>query len=462
MRSQPLRRALLLAAILAMASVGFVLADTVPADGDSVASGNQSLVELGERGPGEIVTHDVTFMLVCAGLSHPAPGSTITVQASSFTAPLDGSLAATSTTIGPVPTTWTPGGEGCPSPAPTLAANGPSTVTLTTPTTPGEGYIFTVMYARVGASGLSGGTAISFSVDVVANTPPTIVLPDSMTAEATSPSGAAVSFAVGATDAEDEPDPTPSCTPASGSVFPFGRTTVSCSVTDSGGLPASGSFTVSVGDSTAPALSGVPGGLSLTTTDPSGAPLGYALPTATDAGDASPSVSCAPSPGAIAPVGDSVVTCTATDDAGNSTSASFPVSVSFVEPTTTTWSAEWGEPVGGTPAVLIANHGRTVPVKVWILADGVEQTSGNALLWLTPCGGGDAASVALAWSSGRWTVNLDTAMLAPGCYVATVALDGHDAGSFTLELRGGEAVKASTNARGATAPAETKATKPKK
>lgn len=457
---KPLRRAPFLAAVLVMTSVGFVLADTVRADGDSVTSGNQSLIPLGERGPGEVVTHDVTFMLECAGLTHPAPGSTITVQPSSFTSPLDGSLAATSTTIGPIPSTWTAGGEGCPTPAPTLPANGPSTVTLTTPTTPGEDYIFTVMYARVGASGISGSTAISFSVDVVANTPPTIALPASMTAEATSPAGAAVSFAVGATDAEDDPDPTPSCTAASGSIFALGTTTVSCSVTDSGGLSASGSFTVAVGDTTPPVLSGVPAGLRLTTSDPSGAPLAYALPTASDAADPSPTIGCDPAPGAIAPVGDSVVTCTATDDAGRTSSATFPVRVDLVEPTT--WSVAWLEPIGGTPAVLVGNRGRTIPVKVEIFADGVEQTSGEAVLRLTPCGGGDAVTVPLARSSDRWGVNLDTSPLAAGCYVATASLDGVDAGSFRLELRGDEAAGAPAKEHAAPAPVKPTGKGPKK
>ena len=109
------------------------------------------------------MTHDVAFTLLCGGLSHPAAGATLAVQASSFTVPLDGAMAATSTTIGPVPATWPAGGEGCPSPAPALAANGPSRVTLTMPTTPGN-FVFTVMYARLGTSGLSGLTAISFEV----------------------------------------------------------------------------------------------------------------------------------------------------------------------------------------------------------------------------------------------------------------------------------------------------------
>ena len=438
MRSLPLRRASILAIALLMSSVGLALADSIPADGDAVTPGSQTLIDLGDRVPGEVVTHPVAFTLVCGGTSHPATGSTITIQAGAYSSPLDGTLDATTTTIGPVPTTWPAGGEGCPSPAPTLASNGPSTVTVTMPTTPGDGYIFTVMYARVGASGLSGITAISFEANVVGNTAPTIAVPDSFDVEATSADGAVVAFDVGTGDAEDVPAPAAVCAPASGSVFPMGQTTVSCSVTDSGGLSASGSFDVTVLDTTAPALD-VPAGLSLTTGDPAGAILDYALPSASDAVDPSPSVVCSPAPGAVAPVGDSTVNCTASDTAGNSSSASFPVSVTFVPPTAL--SAVWDEPVSGSPASLVANLGRTVPVKVEIFAAGVELESGTAAIRVEACGGDTVATLPLVWGGGRWSVNLDTALLAPGCHDVTATHDGSDAGSFRLEIRGSETLK---------------------
>lgn len=85
------------------------------------------------------------------------------------------------------------------------------------------------------------------------NTPPVLTVPASpVIAEATSAAGAAVSYTVSAGDTEDEPDPTPTCTPSSGSVFALGDTTVSCSVTDSGGLSDAGSFVVRVVDTTLP------------------------------------------------------------------------------------------------------------------------------------------------------------------------------------------------------------------
>jgi hypothetical protein len=84
------------------------------------------------------------------------------------------------------------------------------------------------------------------------NAAPTLTVPGPMTAEATSGAGAAVDFVVSAGDEEDDPDPVASCDWASGATFPLGTTTVHCSVTDSGGLTVSDTFTVSVMDTTSP------------------------------------------------------------------------------------------------------------------------------------------------------------------------------------------------------------------
>jgi hypothetical protein len=73
----------------------------------------------------------------------------------------------------------------------------------------------------------------------------------------------------------------------------------------------------------------MPSNQSVNTPNPAGAALAYSLPTASDIVDAHPAVSCAPAPGALAPVGASTVTCTATDASGNSRSASFTVNVSW-------------------------------------------------------------------------------------------------------------------------------------
>ena len=72
-----------------------------------------------------------------------------------------------------------------------------------------------------------------------------------------------------------------------------------------------------------------------------------------------------------------------------------------------------------------------------MFADGVEQSTGRALLTVAPCGGsGGGFVLALSRDAGRWNGKLDASDLpGPGCYTATVSLDGHDAGSFTIDNR---------------------------
>jgi hypothetical protein len=84
-------------------------------------------------------------------------------------------------------------------------------------------------------------------------TPPALTLPATMTVEATSASGAVATYSVSATD-DDDPNPTVSCTPASGSTFPIGENTVTCTATDANGNIATGSFTVIVQDTTPPVI----------------------------------------------------------------------------------------------------------------------------------------------------------------------------------------------------------------
>jgi hypothetical protein len=106
------------------------------------------------------------------------------------------------------------------------------------------------------------------------------------------------------------------------------------------------------------------------------------------------------------------------------------------EPEPDSWSAIWARPVATDGATLVAHRGRTIPVKVELFADGVEQTSGRAWLSVAKCDGTTVSETPLTWRHGRWTAHLHTARLRPGCYVVTATLDGHAAGSFRLDVRG--------------------------
>ncbi|MBI3328176.1 MAG: HYR domain-containing protein, partial [Nitrospinae bacterium] len=96
------------------------------------------------------------------------------------------------------------------------------------------------------ASDTRGNTATgSFTVTVVDTTPPVLTLPSNISEATTSASGKVVTYTATATDAVDGSRPV-ACTPASGSTFPVGTTTVTCSASDTRGNTATGSFTVTV------------------------------------------------------------------------------------------------------------------------------------------------------------------------------------------------------------------------
>ncbi len=78
-------------------------------------------------------------------------------------------------------------------------------------------------------------------------TDPTLNLPADITVEADGPDGSEVTFTVTATD-DTDPNPSVSCTPPSGSLFPIGTTIVNCTATDASGNVANGSFNVTVTD----------------------------------------------------------------------------------------------------------------------------------------------------------------------------------------------------------------------
>jgi len=92
------------------------------------------------------------------------------------------------------------------------------------------------------------GTA-DFSLTIVDTTPPALTLPADITATATSPSGAVVSFTATALDPVDGARPV-TCTPSSGSTFAIGSTSVACTASDTRGNTASGSFGVTVTEPT--------------------------------------------------------------------------------------------------------------------------------------------------------------------------------------------------------------------
>jgi hypothetical protein len=448
---RPLRRAVALSLGALLLFAGTAAADSVQADSVTpIVNGSHFL---GDVAPGGTASADVHFLVTCIGLQHIDPDQSVVLTGAGGIKPLDGEIVSASTaTLDPLTTPWAADGQGCPDPVPSYPGGAESHVVLRAPTTAGT-HVFTVQWSRsLTPAGnndanafVRSATSINFSVRVVANTPPVLSVPASFAVEGDTTGGWTAAWAVSAVDAEDTPDPTPTCTPAAGTVLPVGTTTVTCTASDAAGASDSDTFDVTVVDTTAPALGASPGDITVSTDDPAGRTVEFATPTATDTVDADPSVSCVPAAGSHFGVGTTPVTCTATDDHGNERSGSFSVTVVYdpppPPPPASTASAVWLEPVAGGNATFEANRGRTIPVKVSLFVDGRERTTGQAMLRMTRCGGGAAVDLPLDWGGGRWNVSLDTSGYPASCYTVEAWVGDLKAGSFTLVLRGDAAAK---------------------
>ena len=162
----------------------------------------------------------------------------------------------------------------------------------------------------------------TFTVTVADTTKPVLSALGNVTVEATGATGATATFSGSAID---NVDGTVAVTfsPASGSTFPLGSTTVTATTRDAAGNTATGTFTVTVRDTVAPVLT-IPASITAEATSPAGATVNFAA-SATDASGATLTYSKAS--GSVFPVGTTTVTVTATDAAGNATTKSFTVTV---------------------------------------------------------------------------------------------------------------------------------------
>jgi hypothetical protein len=192
-----------------------------------------------------------------------------------------------------------------------------------------------VTFSATNTSGL--GTNCQATITVVDTTAPVAICPGNITAEATSLSGAAVSFSISGTD---------NCTvssvvanPASGSTFSIGVTTVTVTATDGAGNTNACTFTVTVQDTTAPGIS-CPANQVIACTATNGAIATYSAG-ATDAVDPSPTVIVTPPSGSLFPVGTNAVLVTAYDFFGNTNTCTFNVVVQDQTPAILTIWMPW-------------------------------------------------------------------------------------------------------------------------
>jgi hypothetical protein len=147
-----------------------------------------------------------------------------------------------------------------------------------------------------------------------------------VTAEATSAAGAKVAYAPAtATDALTG-SPAIAYSIASGDNFPLGVTTVTITATDDAGNTGTGSFTVTVVDTTKPVVA-AHARVTAEATSTAGITVTYAPGIATDTVSATPVITYSKLSGTVFPIGVTTVTIMATDDAGNTGTGSFTVTV---------------------------------------------------------------------------------------------------------------------------------------
>lgn len=296
---------------------------------------------------------------------------------------------------------------------------------------PASGSTFPIATTTVNCSAndLSGNTATgSFTLKVQDTTPPSVLVPANITAEATGPSGAIVSFSASASDIVDGAM-TPTCSPASGSTFALGTTSVNCSATDAHGNTGSASFDVTVEDTTPPTLT-LPADMTVPATSAAGVVVTFSA-TATDLVDGAVAVNCTPASGSTFAPGTTTVNCSATDAHGNTANGSFKVSVKFQ-------LKGFYSPVDMNDVFNVVKGGSTVPLKFEVFAGSTELTDISVVqsfvqtkiacdtsavideIEVTTTGG---TSLRYDATAGQFIQNWQTPKLPGTCYRVTMTTD---------------------------------------
>lgn len=252
---------------------------------------------------------------------------------------------------------------------------------------------------------------------------PELTLPGDQTIEATG-STMTVPYTVTATDMQDgDLTEQVQCTPTTALTLAVGdNVTVTCSVTDSGGLTTKGSFTVKVVDTTPPALN-LPAAQTLTATGAQGATITFSA-TATDLGQDVP-VTCTPASGSVFGFGTTTVTCAATDAQGLTSTGTFTVTVNFLT-AGGFFKDGWND---------VKKVGSTWPMKVLppTYADGRVAT--DLADGLTVTLNGQVTPGEWTWNGQFYESTLKTKGMQAGQYDVSVIYRGVEIARNTLTLR---------------------------
>jgi len=302
---------------------------------------------------------------------------------------------------------------------------------LTPDCTPASGTEFPMGVTTVTCSATdnAGNTASgSFNITVVDTTAPVLTLPLDMIVEATSALGATVSYDASASDAVDG-SVAIDCSPASGSLFSFGITTVSCSSGDSHGNTSARTFKITVVDTTAPVLT-LPSDITEEATSSSGATVTYSA-TSLDTVDGPVAVECTPASGTEFPIAVTTVTCSATDAAGNTATSDFTITVE--DTTAPTYS--WNSPA--VDSIYADGQPITVDADITEIGSGIADGANCNPAIHFPAGsfiGAVTYSTATGKCTGTITLN-DPSYLGDGIHHVTLTVADNAGNSATSEDR---------------------------
>ncbi len=312
---------------------------------DGLCSASVTFAATATGAPAPTVTYKIGATVITSPHTFPTGSTTVTAEASngvgdpatcsftvtvtddeppSITCPSNITTDSDAGTCGAVVTYTAPTGtDNCPDATTTQTAGLASGSTFPVGTT-------TNTFEVTDASGQK--TSCSFTVTVEDNENPVVTVPNDIVVN-TAPGtcAAVVNFTPTATD--NCSGVTIESSPASGSTFPKGTTTVTVTATDASGNQDVDTFDVTVNDNEAPAIS-CPANIN-TNVDPGtcGAVVNYTAPVGTDncPGATTEQTAGLPS-GATYPVGTTTNTFKVTDASGHETSCSFTVTVVDNEP----------------------------------------------------------------------------------------------------------------------------------
>lgn len=266
-----------------------------------------------------------------------------------------------------------------------------SPVVTCTPPSGSTFFIGITVVTCTATDGVNTSTA-GFNIIIQDTTAPVLVVPVSVTAEATSNLGAIVPFTATAIDLVYGPV-TVNCTKPSGDQFALGTTNVTCSASDSATPPntATSSFNVLVQDTTAPTIDAA-SDITVEATSSLGALVTITPPMSHDAVDGDLASSCNQSTGTFS-IGMTLVTCTKSDA---SLHVATPVTFNVIVRDTTAPASNVTAPI----ALSVHKATITITANVTDIASNIEHVE----FWHGPAAGVKIGEV----TSAPYTFGWDT------------------------------------------------------